>query len=255
MYSIPNKIVNTNIEVTNIEVSYPSLFDDSVFKIEPSDVSYSTEIDILAVSHAWYRLRKLKPQVNDVSNLASPELKEYVESIDVVQALAIREYYSKLLVMLQLRGNEPSAFRKELARFLSSDTKTWMKSQGGLIFSLPEFFYYDTTLDLYKEKVFTSLPNYASATNAFVSRKLKPVVRLDRRTKYANSRIYWYEIEKSGQAARINLIKSNQLLHVWDDLFDSDQEINVRAKFVISKRGNFDHYCVDKWTLEDRLST
>lgn len=210
--------------------------------------------DILARSHAWYRLRQDGNGGGHINTLTSNVLTVNLKFEDYAAANKIRDYYSKKLVLWQLKGKTLSPFRKCLADFLTTDVSEYQNEYSGIIFRLPEFYYYDTILDTHKEETFVNTPKPSENPHAYESKKLKPVVKLTRKSRSNDSMVFWYEVEGTGCAAKIHIDIKNPLLKLWENLFDSNQVVTIFGHYFINHTGNFDHYSVEKWRILDNLT-
>jgi hypothetical protein len=120
-----------------------------------------TSEDLIALSVAWYRLRKnSQAAFLGIDNLTSTILAKEVTQDDRVVADQIRKYYSQKLMMIKLTKNNISKFREDLNVFIHSTSPTTDDKMLPLAYRLPEFYDYDTAFDLFKQEFNTKVTDH-----------------------------------------------------------------------------------------------
>ena len=117
---------------------------------------FETTEDVLALSVTWHRLRpQLSHNINIISNPSSrpTKLTDTILFREMIQedrdkADVIRDYYSKKLMVITLRDQRISKFRKDLSTFIHGDSKVVKEELMPIIYRLPEFYEYDTEFDI-----------------------------------------------------------------------------------------------------------
>ena len=108
---------------------------------------FEIDVDLLALSVAWHRLRTGNTIHFGFSSLLSKELYESVTTEDKYRANQIRDYYSKKLMMLILRDIKLSPFREDLKEFIHGTGMQFSEKMQPLVYRLPEFYDYDVAVD------------------------------------------------------------------------------------------------------------
>jgi hypothetical protein len=103
--------------------------------------------DVLVLSATWKRLRNEKKFQGSISKLVDHTLFSEIQPEDREQANSIRDYYSKKVMMLKLKGKRLTNFREDLNSFIHSDGTMVKEGMFPLVYRLPEFYEYDRTID------------------------------------------------------------------------------------------------------------
>ena len=215
---------------------------------------FETSEDLLALSVTWHRLRPtLSTNIHIISNPSSRPTKLTDEILfremiqeDRERANIIRDYYSKKLVVITLRGQRISKYRKDLNTFIHGDTKVVKEEFMPLIYRLPEFYDYDTAAD----DMFRSLDTRFEDSRT-VSETIKTVYPLKKfivNRKSGKYNEYWLRDEQN-RPCRIEIERSNQLIHLWDYFFEKNSlTLDCISKF--EERDNIAFYKLIKWTIK-----
>jgi len=144
---------------TLLGINSTTSFDDLYLKqsnteyVKKYEVFETTE-DILALSVTWHRMRSsLSHKINMIAPDNRPtKLTDSVLFREMIQedkdrADIIRDYYSKKLMVITLREQRISKFRKDLSTFVHGDNKVVKEEMMPLIYRLPEFYEYDMGFD------------------------------------------------------------------------------------------------------------
>jgi hypothetical protein len=162
------------------------------------------------------------------------------------KANVIRDYYSKKLMMINLRGQRISNYRKDLSAFIHGDSKIVKEEMMPLIYRLPEFYEYDTGTD----EMFRNLDTrFEDSKIAFTSIKtFSPVDKFIVKRKSGKYNEYWLRDERN-RPCRIEIEHSNQLIHLWEYFFEKNSlSLDCISKF--EERDSIAFYKIIKWTIQ-----
>ena len=214
---------------------------------------FETTEDVLALSVTWHRLRQLLSQ--QINNIISPLdrptkltdsilFKEMI-SEDRERANIIRDYYSKKLMMINLRGQRISNYRKDLSAFIHGDSKVVKEEMMPLIYRLPEFYEYDTATDEMFRGLDTRFEDSRIASGTI--KTVSPVNKFVVKRKSGKINEYWLRDEQN-RPCRIEIDSSNQLMHLWEYFFEKNSlSLDCISKF--EERDNIAFYKIIKWTI------
>lgn len=215
--------------------------------------------DVLALSCAWWRIRNTpsekQPVHTMICKLTDHQLITLVTSEDRNHAEKIRDYYSKLIVMWNLKGKRISSFRKNLQEFME-DSKKVRDDHLGIAYRLPEFYAYDHKLDAIRAENFDDRINkkYHKSSRFKDTLDLVPVDKLHRKTKHIDKFVYWLKTADSNTGVALEVGRTNELLSVWDNIFNSKQTISINGVYSFSDILDFEHYKVSNWKINNILS-
>jgi hypothetical protein len=180
---------------------------------------YESEIDLLVLSVAFKRHRTENnsgPRVY-IENLLSPELFKIFTPDDIEQANIIRDYYSKKLMMLTLKSDNPmTPFRKDLSEFVNSNGRQFVEKILPLAFRLPEFYEYDKKFD---EVVRSAKEPHNLAENQYLLLDI-----LNRVNKNMKRVEYWF-VDHKGKLACYSMAHNNTLAPIWDNYINSNNGV------------------------------
>lgn len=217
--------------------------------------------DILALSCAWWRYRNSSDRksqfisVTSVTKLTDPSLVNLVTSEDRNHAEKIREYYTKLIIMWNLKGKRLTKFRQNLQELVGESNKI-REDHLGIAYRLPEFYAYDQKLDEIRnqnldEKVDSRL---------FKSRRFKdslaliPIDKIHRKTKYLDKMVYWLKTKDSNIGVSLDVSRTNELMSVWDAIFNLKEPIHINGVYTFTDMLDFEHFKVTGWKIDNVLS-
>lgn len=190
---------------------------DDIFKNIETDENkmWKDPVDGLAFSVLQYNDR-----VHGTSN--GMKVTEHEHKI----AADIRDYYSKKIVVKNLKGEKLSKFRKDLANYLAEGyTDEYPEKFKGMIYKLPEFYYYDLELDKLKETVNTK------NLNTFIGvKKLKFYKKLYRSVTSASEYKFWLT-DDDNHLYSLSIDKHNPLLSMFESIVEYP-EFYLSAKFL-----------------------
>lgn len=216
--------------------------------------SYTFEQDALIVSCTVHRLRD-KQGLN--LSLNDPKIYNYINDQDRELAENIRGYYSKKLMLLQLKNSSMSKFRSDLAKFISGNVVEVDIETLGMVYRLPEFYAYDIALDQMYETVYTNkitrkiFQDYTETKRVCNFRPVNKLLRTRRGSKIWQ---YWYAVDQNNYAGMITVMHDNPLKPLWDKLFDSGMAMDINAKLGLQTIDSFKYFHVNRWELENTLS-
>jgi hypothetical protein len=215
---------------------------------------YETPTDVLALSVAWKRLRDNGH--SGIGKLLQDELFSKVADADIEMAKKIRDYYSKKIMMLTLRNDNPNmtAYRKDLNTFVHGDGRMVRENMLGLAYYLPIFYEYDVNIDEVRCAVdanqnFKKLDKENKPKLLKLSVELQPLKMIVRKTKRITTNQYWLKDLKLNAGVLISIQLSNPLEHIWNDMFLNTKVLQVNGSFCRRTIDNFEYFSVDKWHL------
>lgn len=248
MYNIHNSIPNS------IPIPVLKLLNEGL-GVTPPVVRIPTNVDVLALSCTWWRLRgegheDTKNWDSIINTIYSNELYKHLNDGDGVMARNIREYYGKKIMMLKLRGREMSKFRVDLAQFLTEDGRNTNDEFKGIIYRLPEFYTYDREVDhMIEENVFNL---DATLGRTKTTKRLLPVKALTRKTKYVKKRVFFLKDAESGACVSTTVECVNNLLPLWEMVFNIGAPLTVSGAYIPNERP-FNHYDLMDWKLVNSI--
>lgn len=206
---------------------------------------YESSEDLLALSCAWYRLRKENntSSFHGISKLLDKQLFSFVNEEDRVLANNIRDYYSKKIMLWKLKSIMLTSFRQDLNEFIHSDGLKFKETVFGLAYRLPQFYFYDLKLDT----IFRD-------TNRLPKEKLKGIetktlryidsTEVDRKTLKRNE--YWFADEEDN-VVTVYLVPNNPLLKLWEQLIKNP--ITLTGLYYNKQKDDHEFYQLEKFSL------
>jgi hypothetical protein len=214
---------------------------------------YESTEDVMALAVTANRMMR-----NDKIHykLTDSELYRKVEQSDRDKAQEIRDYYSKKVMMLKLKGNgKMSSFREDLNKLVHSDGLIYKESMIGVAYWLPTFYEYDLDLDTIKSGLDTNqnfealdkrnVPNVKKLTV-----DLSPIKRIKRVSKRSKFFEYWMKDSDLNAGVVLILEEKNQLQHLWDYIFERESTIKIKGNYVRKHRDGFEYYSINNWELD-----
>jgi hypothetical protein len=222
--------------------------------VKKYEVYDSTE-DVLALSVTWNRLRSL---LSYKINLLAPDSRptKLTDSIlfremiqeDRDKANVIRDYYSKKLMVITLREQRMSKFRKDLSIFVHSDSKIVKEEMMPLIYRLPEFYEYDMGFDDMVRglnKQFEHQPKLTIGGDSITLTPLRKFVVKLRTNKFTE---YWLK-DSENKAYKIEIPIENKLNHLWEHFFEQDS-IPLTGYLKHIERDGIDYFHLKNWEID-----
>ena len=246
MYIIPTLTAST----TATDIFDTGLDPSSPFWMQPKAPVYlSSNIDVLALSQAWYRLRLSGG--NTVNSFEDPYLLKEVIDDDIITASKIRDFYQKQAIVWSLKGLKLSKFRTDMCEFITHDVRIYNENHIGMIFKLPEFYKYDTELSELKLEHFSNSDLTLGKAYTKTVKSLKPLSRLHRKIRLKDTYEYWFTVSGCDQGALLSIEKNNTLLSLWEDMFHNRQELTINAFYHVVNGRGFKHYDIVNFSLLD----
>lgn len=145
--------------------------------------------------------------------------------------------------MIKLKNQRMTEYREDLNTFIHSDGKKFVEKMFGLVYRLPQFYLYDTKLDLiFRDKNRTTekkIPNIESKRLTYVGS-----TQVDRRSLKRNE--YWFTDEDETLVA-LYLAHNNPLNGVWEKLIQNP--ITLEGLYYNKSRDDHEYYNVEKYSL------
>jgi hypothetical protein len=215
---------------------------------------FETSEDILALSVTWHRLRL--PGNHIINTIRPTTLTDNILFTEINQedrnrADIIRDYYSKKLMVMTLRGQRISKFRKDLNTFIHGDCKIVKEEMMPLIFRLPEFYDYDIQLqemfsDLNKQFEDTEDQAYGAAYGG--KKILKPMKKFVVKLRTNKFSEYWLK-DDDNKAYKIEIPIENKLNHLWEHFFEQES-IPLQGYFRYIERDGINYFHLKNWEID-----
>lgn len=213
---------------------------------------YESEEDFLALSVAWYRLRKEKDAGKligyiNISSLTDQDLYKCVTSDDRIKAEEIRDFYQKKFLMLTLKSKPLTMFRKDLCEYVNGNSKIVQEKLLPMIYRLPEFYEYDIDFDDLKRDFNHELNEQRVQGKPRSVKKLFPIRKLSKNTKRMKYHEYWMHTPDNDLVVMVLDLK-NPLQHLWEKEFDK-QFISIEAYYMPKVRDDLQYYQLGNWQV------
>ena len=215
-------------------------------KKEPDKIT--TEFDLLVLSCCAYRLNI---QAKHYTITTSHVVKN-VNDFDIALANKIRDYYSKKLMFLKLKGIELTKFRKDLSNFLhgnfhSEDGRyTTLESYIGMASRLPQFYEYDCEL----EKIFDSDKAKANEKHFRGTVELTFIKKFFVKKKLANNHEFWF-VDKNNLKYTMAFNETNILVSFLESYLNNHNVILADGDFFIKYKDNHQYYSSQTATFKE----
>ena len=239
--------------VSNIALNGSDFDSDFGIKRQASSIvkfeAYDSPEDILTLSCTLQRMREAKDYGHRVLD---ETVMQKVSVEDRNKSTAIRDYYSKKIMMGNLTDKlYKSSFRRDLATFIMADGKRFKDNDIGMACYLPDFYDYDVEIDEVKSKVDTTVNAPESAPTVMKLDKvvLTPLKKVFKKTKHSKVLEYWFKDDIVNAAVVLTLEPKNQLIRVWDNIFNSSTEMPMTGFFHRTNLDGFEYFRVTGWDL------
>lgn len=212
----------------------------------------STE-DVMALAVAAHRVMR---DTHIYYKVTDRELYQKLQQCDRDKAQEIRDYYSKKVMMLKLKGNgKMSSFREDMNKLIHTDGLIFKENMIGVAYWLPVFHDYDLVLDEVKSMVtathdFDKLTENRVPGTMNLSANLTPLKSMKRASKRGKHQQYWLRDDKLNAAVNINIEDKNQLQHLWDYLFENESTLKIKGNYSRCSRDGFEYFLLTKWELD-----
>jgi hypothetical protein len=223
-------------------------FDDFAYRpdIKKYEV-YEISQDLLALSVCWARYRKVRNEPGlhpAITKLLDSELFRLVTDEDVEQANAIRDYYSKKIMVWKLKNINLTNFRQDLNTFIHSDGKTFKETMIPLAFRLPEFYEYDVEFEKmsfeYNKEV-----KLQESPSVSVRKHLTYIKSLSVNTKRLKKIEYWFS-DSHNNLIQLNLETNNPLNSLLEKVITSGT-IDLVGRYGTRTRDGNEFFKVEKY--------
>lgn len=212
---------------------------------------YESQEDFLALSVAWYRLRKDKENGKlsfvNISSLTDRDLFKQVTSEDRTKAEEIRDFYQKKFLMLALKNKPLTVFRKDLCEYVNGNSKIVQEKLLPMIYRLPEFHEYDVDFDNLKRDFNHEVDEHRVPGKPKSVKKLFPIRKLSKNTKRMKYHEYWMHTSNNELVVMVLDLK-NPLQHLWEKEFDK-QSISIDAYYMHKVRDDIQYYQLGNWQV------
>jgi hypothetical protein len=155
--------------------------------------------DLLALSATWQRLRKEAKTDNSkyvgATSITDKVLFDHLTPEDRQRADNIRDYYSKKIVMWNLKGVNLSKFRQDMSSLVHSDGKVFKDNIRPLAYRLPEFYDYDIKFDEMVRQFNRTTTQQTRSVRKTKTLTLQNVFLTG--TKYSKRKEFWFTDEEN----------------------------------------------------------
>jgi len=166
------------------------------------------------------------------SQLATGQITQY----EVDMAKDIRDYYSKKLMLLALKGKKLTKFRKDLQTYIEKGyTNVYPEKFTGLIYRLPEFYTYDKQIDELRQE-----SNNKPQQSFRGVKSLTLVKKMQRNTQRGKSVDYWFH-DDNKYLYKLNVSKDNELKTFFESYIKMGT-VKINCHFVKSELDDL-HFC------------
>lgn len=152
---------------------------------------------------------------------------------DQEQAQLCRRYYQDKIMMLRLRGREPSSFQNELYSMLTGIAR---KKHWGMLYRLPYFYVEDQLRAALPTQFQPWDRDLYVRDRPEVLLNLVPVQIIDCRRRSEDRRQYWWRDQLGGAAVLWQVSMKNSLFSLVQGLWDRQQPVRVTGRPSIIQR-------------------
>lgn len=229
-----NSIVN--VTLTNSGSGYISPHQNVTWGISAANPHNKpvrrTTYDLLAVSSHLYRVYG-NDSTRFFQGLGMGEFdgveKFKLTDEDFKLADNVADYFSKMIVLRELRGEKITDFHREVAGFLT-DRYNFNYEIVGVIYRLPEYYDMDRRFLTMKDTHFNE-HEYVSILTHRHSRTLVPLDKISKMTRAYKVDQYWFKDKETGNPVNIDIDHKNKLSHIWDYFFDTVEELDIEGEY------------------------
>lgn len=239
--NVTSQLPQIGSSVYNYGKGLPNIFGQN------SQIEFKDDIITLSVT-----VNRLHNECARYYNLGDETVLNSVTYEDRQLSRKIRDFYTKKIIFWQLSGKNFSSFRKDLTKLLNSSQHNIDRELVKIAYCLPNFYYYDVTLqDLCEIHNFNN--KNVSENHRGATFTLTPLIKVLRKRVSVKNWEYWFKILETGNPAKICVPSHNNLLQLWDDVYSSaynnSENFKIMGHFVVTQRGEFYHYDVSNWSL------
>lgn len=212
--------------------------------VKKYEIIETTE-DLMALSTAWYRIRMARtPEDGGTvfpTTLVDAVLFPEVNNDDRQQAAAIRDYYSKKIMMWKLKGKELTNFQKDMNEFIHTDGLKFQEKMLPLVYSLPGFYAYDQDFDVMMSNHDTVIKQ--DEYHIVTTRKLTLAKVLSSGKRSAKKKEYWFS-DESSHLVKMTFQADNPLLSLLDNY--AQDPIYVYGLYTKLTKDDKDYFLLSK---------
>lgn len=203
--------------------------------------------DVLALSVAWKRLRDSGTYV--ASKVLDRVLFKELSEEDKAKAIEIRDYYSKKIVMWNLKEIRMSQYRQDLNTFVHDQKgKVVRENLLPVVATLPNFYEYDCEIDTIRNQVEINQKGKELALRGLHT--LSPIKCVKYKTKRQNTNQYWFKDTVTDGAFMIPVDPKNPLGHIWKHIFENTSTIKIDGTRIYKRTDDFHYFTLaENWEL------
>lgn len=223
-------------------------FDDILSPVQNPAKKTTVKKDLLAISCHLHRNFKNEWEKRYMNLTVAANTLNLTEQ-DFLDADTIADYYSKQIVVRQLKG-ELTDFKKSVLNFIQN-RMTYDERNPGLIYRLPEYYEVDQTILKMKDQ-YLSDHEFVEIKDKQLTLNLKPVMTVRKNTRDRKVDQYWFIDTKTNNLVMIDLDSKNEIKHIWDNMFQTSSLIKVDAKWYKKHHSlNFNYVTTDRdWLIK-----
>ncbi len=247
---------STNVVLVNSwDDDFFNLNETSPWSREKKDDKVKTELDLLVLSSALYRLRTTTPKNEGTyhihgMSLEDPTLSNKVLPEDYILADNIKEHFGQKLMMLKLKSVPLTKFREDLNSFLHGNWHTdpagvfiYPKNFVGMVYKLPYLYEYDMSIRDVFESEYQEIVGPQTVKG---EKKLELIKVITPVRKNFNNVEYWFSDDKNNRVM-VSVEKNNPLMSVFDSLVKNP--INIKGKFEMRRKDSTQFYNTPTWEV------
>jgi hypothetical protein len=156
----------------------------------------------------------------------------------------IRDYYSKKIMMWKLTNSHMTQFRDDLNTFIHGDGLKFRENVFGLVFRLPEFYFYDKKID----SIFSA--RLSKTDKDIRGPQIKTLTYIDT-TKVDKRNVlkrneYWF-VDEDDTIVNVTLGRDNALLGIWEQLIKGS--IKLEGLYYNQKKDDKEYYRLEKYNI------
>lgn len=229
-------------------------WEDAFPEHKKKDEKIKTDLDLLVMSCAIYRLRNAHYDDQALANrykclsLLDDNIQQYVTDVDYDLADTIKDHFQQKLIILQLKSANLTPFRTDLNKFLNSNWHSdpagvfiYPKEFVGLAYKLPYLYFYDLEMTKIFDGDYRTINGPSSLRG---TKTLKHLTTITPHRKYQNSIEFWFEDEKNNRVM-INVEKHNPLINVFNKMIEGPIELD--GKFEMRMKDTLQYYHSPLW--------
>lgn len=243
-------MIKSNTMTINLDENLTSILDNKLLAAldEIGSQRFATNHDSLVLSCAWYRLRNSNI-MHSVNGMDADELLNYITKFDIQSAEKIAKYYTEKLILIKLKNENISKFKKDLIEYLISDRMGFTNNNYGMIYRLPEFYHYDISLDKLFEQHFSNIFSNNTVINKKDNVSIKPLLRLQKASPRGIKNDYWCKELNNNMPILIKIERRNELLSLWDNIFNNNKKLELFGKITTTNRNGYKYLELSHWVL------